>query len=154
MVSKYLAIKMMQECARIGHLLSGTCELLHGKCSTEDELKSAIKPIGKLLGDIQFEIIYPIINTYPELRPEYLLDDRHQDVIYKICQWDDDEVKVVESGISSKKVRDKFDHYIDRKPDLQILYWMEIENIPNQRLDPIVKTPIDEVEAQGTQGHP
>jgi hypothetical protein len=25
---------------------------------------------------------------------------------------------------------------------------------PNQRLDPIVKTPVDEVEAQGTQGHP
>ena len=24
----------------------------------------------------------------------------------------------------------------------------------NQRLDPIVKTPVDKVEAQGTQGHP
>jgi len=25
---------------------------------------------------------------------------------------------------------------------------------PNQQVDPIVKTPVDEVEAQGTQGHP
>ena len=26
--------------------------------------------------------------------------------------------------------------------------------IPNQQVDPIVKTPADKVEAQGTQGHP
>lgn len=26
--------------------------------------------------------------------------------------------------------------------------------MPNQQVDPIVKTPADEVEAQGTQGHP
>jgi len=46
---------------------------------------------------------------------------------------------------------------------LTILIWMIVRLIstfsdktkkPNQQVDPIVKTPVDEFEAQGTQGHP
>ena len=154
MESKYIAIRMIQEFSRIGHLLSGTCELLHEKCSSEHELASAIKPIGKLMGDIQFEILYPIIKAYPELRPEYLLDDRHTNVKYKICRWDNDEEIVVEHGISAEKVRYQFDQLIDGNPDSQVMYWMEIENIPNQQVDPTVKTPVESGKVQGTAGHP
>jgi len=35
-----------------------------------------------------------------------------------------------------------------------IEYLNDIKITPNQQVDPIVTTPVDEVEAQGTQGHP
>ena len=35
----------------------------------------------------------------------------------------------------------------------QLSKLLKIENSANQQVDPIVTTPVDEVEAQGTQGH-
>lgn len=41
---------------------------------------------------------------------------------------------------------------VAKKPEL--LKLLNQKNTPNQQVDPIVKTSVDEIEAQGTQGHP
>jgi hypothetical protein len=124
---KKLAIQIFQQYSHIGHLMSDSCEIIKCYGSSAGEKRNAIMAVGKLMADIQFYILYPIIKEFPELTPEYLLDKNRSNVRYNILCWESDGVaKVLAGMIDAACVRAEFNKLADERADYGISLWMEI----------------------------
>ena len=129
MIKKYFAVYYIQKMQALGAAACDTCSFLESNIPQEEN-KAVREPIGQLLKLLLFEVYYPMIKRFPELRDVELLDcGMEEKVIYNIkCQKTaKTREKVVRRRILAKEANAELARYKEEHADYKGLIWLELD---------------------------